>query len=94
MRREVKTGLAALAVAVLAPASGATAASIAPDVTTDGIANDNNCTLREAVQAANTNAVVDDCAAGEADALDTISLAAQTYNIGERSLQRGRQCRR
>ena len=81
MRREVKTGLAALAVAVLAPASGATAASIAPDVTTDGIANDNNCTLREAVQAANTNAAVDDCAAGEADALDTISLAAQTYNI-------------
>ena len=57
--------LAALLVAGIAlPAQAAT---IIVTSVADGVAVDNNCTLREAVQAANTNAAVDRCAAGTAD---------------------------
>ncbi len=40
-----------------------------------------NCTLREAVQASNTNAAVDACEAGQANKLDTIELSAGEYNL-------------
>ena len=43
----------------------------------DSIAN-NNCTLREAITAANTNAAVDQCAAGESLVTDTIRFGIST----------------
>ena len=65
--------------AVLAPVAGA--ATITPDVATDDITTNGNCTLREAVQASNTNAVVDACTAGSSAAADTISLNGPQFNL-------------
>ena len=56
----------ALALALFAASRGAAvqAAGIAVDTTTDELNSDGDCSLREAVQAANTDAAVDGCAAG------------------------------
>jgi len=43
--------------------------------TADETVDDGNCSLREAIQAANTNAAVDACPAGDAVSSDTISFA-------------------
>jgi len=51
----------------------ARAATITVDTTADDEISNNNCTLREAMKAANTNTVVDACIAGELG-LDTIDL--------------------
>ena len=40
-----------------------------------------NCTLREAIRAANTNAAVDGCGAGSAAQADRINLLAGTYTL-------------
>ncbi len=61
----------------LAPVAGA--ATISPTVATDDITNNGNCTLREAVQASNTNAAVDLCTPGSASAADNIVLEAPLY---------------
>jgi CSLREA domain-containing protein len=53
------------------------AASIGVDTTDDDVTVNQNCTLREAIIAANTNAAVDECPAGSG--ADTITLAAGTY---------------
>ena len=61
------------------------AATILVTSNADGVATDGNCTLREAVQAANTNTAVDLCAAGDADN-DTIAFATPftiTLTAGE-----------
>ncbi len=63
---------------VLAPAP-AYAADITVDTTADDITVNGNCTLREAIEAANTDAAVDGCTAGSGD--DTITLAADTYEL-------------
>ncbi|MGZ5333534.1 MAG: CSLREA domain-containing protein, partial [Solirubrobacterales bacterium] len=72
--------LAALAVLV---APGAASATVIPvtktGVLSDNTGNDGLCSLREAVNAANTNMPVNpaggnDCPGGEAAALDTISV--------------------
>ena len=47
--------------------------------TIDEVAGNGNCSLREAVQAANMDTAVDGCVAG--DGWDTISLAAGTYAL-------------
>lgn len=47
--------------------------------TTDELNNDGDCSLREAVQASNTDAAVDACSAGNGD--DTIILSADTYTL-------------
>lgn len=52
------------------------AATITVDSTSSGFSNDGNCTLHEAVQAANTNVAVDQCAAGSGP--DRIEFAAAT----------------
>jgi CSLREA domain-containing protein len=76
--------LAGLAVAALALSpAGASAATITVGVTNDEINGDSDCSLREAVQAANTNgANTTGCADGEAGpAIDTIVLTpGQLYS--------------
>ena len=59
-------------------ATSAGAATIAPTVFTDDITVNGNCTLREAVQATNTNADVDLCDHTGAVEPDTINLAGGT----------------
>jgi len=48
---------------------------------TDELNSNGNCSLREAVRAANTNAAVDACPAGSASIIDIITLATGTYNL-------------
>lgn len=61
---------------VLLAASPGRAATITVDAVADEINADGDCSLREAVLAANTNAAQDGCAAGSAGSLDTIVLEA------------------
>jgi len=58
----------------------AQAATINVNTTVDDMTINGNCTLREAVQAANTNAAVDACPAG-VTGLDTINIPAGTYTV-------------
>ena len=79
MRRTLQAALAAVgAVAFLMPAPAAQAASILVTTTSDEAPTDTDnsqCSLREAITAANTNIAVDSCSAGNDDAFDTIALA-------------------
>jgi CSLREA domain-containing protein len=70
---------AAVAAAALAPPSAAQAASISVTTANDAVAIDGACSLREAVQAANTDAPVSDCPAGSG--ADQISLGATPYTL-------------
>jgi CSLREA domain-containing protein len=82
-RSHVTSRAVLLAALALLVAPGAVSATVIP-VTKTGVLSDNTnddqlCSLREAVNAANTNMVINpaggnDCAAGEATALDTISV--------------------
>lgn len=67
-----------VAIEVLAPVP-AGAATITPTVFVDDLTVNGNCTLREALIAANTNAPVDGCAAGSG--ADVIQLQAGTYEL-------------
>ncbi len=73
--------LAATLIAGLAwtvwPASPAYAATITVNTTTDENNSDGDCSLREAIIAANTNAAVDACPAGSG--VDTIDLPSGNY---------------
>ncbi len=62
------------------PAVKAPAATITVDTTVDDTATNGNCTLREAITAANTNAAVDACTAGTSG-MDTITVPAGTYSL-------------
>jgi len=67
-------------IAVLVPAP--VRATIIPvTTTTDENTVDGDCSLREAVLAANTNAMVDVCPAGQNDQTDTITVPAGTYTL-------------
>ncbi len=57
------------------------AASITVTTTNDELNSDGDCSLREAVRAANTNAAVDACTAGQNDQTDTITVPAGTYTL-------------
>ena len=59
------------------PAAGTT---ISPNIFTDELNTDGDCSLREAIQSANTDTAVSGCAAGSG--ADTILLAAGTYVLG------------
>ncbi|MGD2157032.1 MAG: CSLREA domain-containing protein, partial [Anaerolineales bacterium] len=62
-----------------APPAEAYSATITVNTSDDELNNDNDCSLREAIQAANTNSVVDKCSAGQANPnLDTITFTAAT----------------
>jgi CSLREA domain-containing protein len=73
------TAWALAAGSLLACAGTATATIITPTVTTDDLGKHGTCTLREAIDAANTNARVDRCAAGRG--VDVIRLGAHTYTV-------------
>ena len=57
----------------------ASATGISPDTTVDDNTINGNCTLREAIIAANTDTAVDNCPAGSGT--DTITLAAGVYTL-------------
>ncbi len=57
----------------------AEAATITVNTTDDELNTDGDCSLREAIQAANTDAAVDGCTSGSGD--DVITLPAGTYTL-------------
>lgn len=65
---------------ICATATAAAGGEITVTTTTDELNVDGDCSLREALVAANTNSGVDDCAAG-ADGQDTIVLRPVTYRL-------------
>ena len=82
-RGAARTGLAILAVlafALLGPTS-AGAATIKVTTVDDELNDDSDCSLREAVQAANTNKAVSGCEKGQRAKRDTIQLRTKTYNL-------------
>jgi CSLREA domain-containing protein len=64
---------------LLAGPSVARAATISVTTTTDNLSVNGDCSLREAIMAANTDAVVDSCGAGSG--ADTIILPAGPYTL-------------
>ena len=85
MKLRVRAGLFVIAVAAATLGLGSQALGevIEPDAFTDGIATNNNCTLREAVQASNENIAIDDCPAGSASEIDRIFLDPGHYGLDE-----------
>jgi CSLREA domain-containing protein len=83
----------AIALALTLGTAGAQAANISVNSAADAAlpANDGNCTLREAIQAANTNIAVDSCPAGTSEpdtiqfnaGLGTITLTSGQIDITE-----------
>jgi CSLREA domain-containing protein len=71
--------LMALASLYLGPIPVARAATITVNTTDDELNNDGDCSLREAIQAANTDTAVSGCAAGSG--ADTITLPAGFYTL-------------
>lgn len=69
----------ALLLALAMPPGEVHAATIIVDTTDDELNSDGDCSLREAIQAANNNSVVDACTAGTGD--NTITLPAGTYTL-------------
>lgn len=57
------------------------ASTITVNTTTDELNADGDCSLREAIQAANTNLAVDACTAGTATPIDEIIIPAGTYTL-------------
>src|SRR6476661_4008268 len=76
----LRTATLAATLLLCSLASTASATTITPSTTTDDITNNGNCTLREAVQAANTNAAVDACPAGSSGP-DVIQLGTGSYEL-------------
>jgi CSLREA domain-containing protein len=75
-----------LGIAIGANAGAASAATITVNSTADDLISapdDGDCALREAVEAAHTNAAVDQCQAGDPSGLvlDTIELGPGTYQV-------------
>jgi CSLREA domain-containing protein len=81
--RQKRFWIMALVLAItlnVTPAPVAQGATITVDTTFDGLNDsDGHCSLREAIQAANTDSAVDACPAGSGD--DTITLPAGTYTL-------------
>lgn len=73
--------LAALFAAALPGGVALAGTTIQVTTTADELNNDGDCSLREAIQAANTNTAVDACPAGVADTPDEISIPAGTYTL-------------
>jgi CSLREA domain-containing protein len=78
-RFRVGIGLVVLALTLAVGPPAAYAATITVDTTADELNADGDCSLREAIQAANTNTAVDACAAGSGT--DTINLPAGTFTL-------------
>ena len=76
----VRITIRSFLVALLLGALPATAATIAVNTLADELNADGDCSLREALQAANANAAVDACTAGT-PGLDTVVLPAGTIPL-------------
>ncbi len=81
LRQPVLGILLAIVVSGALPPRLADAAPIAVTTTTDELNADGDCSLREAIRAANTNVAVDACAAGQNAETDTITVPAGTYTL-------------
>lgn len=79
MRFAIATILIGFGVVWALPASTAGTATINVTTTADDLTNNGNCTLREAIIAANTDTAVDACPAGSG--ADTINLPAGNYTL-------------
>ena len=81
--RSVGLALAITVVAALGFVPGAGATVITVGTTADEFNTGASCSLREAVEAANTNAIVSGCLAGQAGAFDpdAINIPAGTYSL-------------
>ena len=82
--RAVILGVAALLLTFAGP-NAAHAAAIAVTATNDELNTDGDCSLREAIQAANTDTGVDSCLSG--NGADTIMVPAGTYTLSLPSLE-------
>ncbi|MBK7974124.1 MAG: CSLREA domain-containing protein [Deltaproteobacteria bacterium] len=80
MARPVATSALALGIVLAASVASATTYTVSLTADDANLGATGNCTLREAILAANTNAAVDACAAGSVGQ-DTIILAAGTYAL-------------
>ncbi|MGH2684499.1 MAG: choice-of-anchor Q domain-containing protein [Actinomycetota bacterium] len=67
--------------AMLSFGGPAQAATITVDENEDELNTDGDCSLREAIEAANTNAGVDACPAGSGTETDTIVIPADTFTL-------------
>ena len=77
-RLALGTGIAAL----FLMAAQARATTITVNTTADEVNSDGDCSLREAILAANTNAAVDACSVGQSAAPDTVQLTSgATYQL-------------
>jgi CSLREA domain-containing protein len=81
MGRGAPLAAAVLLCAAFAVPGAARAATIPVNTTADQLNNGGGCSLREAVEAANTHVVVDGCPAG-ANGIDTIELPPGSYGLG------------
>src|SRR3989442_15970836 len=79
MKRLSSATLAAILLVCLSASSAWATTTITPSTTSDDLTNNGNCTLREAVQAANTDTAVDQCPAG--NFIDEIQLGTGTYDL-------------
>lgn len=79
MRIRYIAPLVVASMATLLVTNVALAATITVTTTTDELNTDGDCSLREAIQAANTDAAVDACAAGSG--ADAIDVPAGTYVV-------------
>jgi CSLREA domain-containing protein len=71
----------ALLLLVVPGSAQAASITVTTPLVDEAMTDNGNCTLREAVQAANTNATVDVCVHGGGTALDTISIPAGTVTL-------------
>src|SRR5262245_14520066 len=78
-RRTRSRRAVAVVALVLGSASGAQSTTITVNSTADSLAIDGNCTLREAIIAANTDTAVDACVAGSG--ADVVTVPAGTYTL-------------
>jgi CSLREA domain-containing protein len=78
-RLSVVVGLVGLLVLLLSTALPLHAATIQVNTTADDVIVNGNCTLREAIIAANTDTTVDGCNAG--NGFDTVNLPAGNYEL-------------
>ena len=76
-----RLGITFVCFAAVLAAVPAKAATITVNTTPDELNADGDCSLREAVRAANTNAAVDQCTAGSDTETDTIVVPAGTYTL-------------
>ncbi len=81
MSRNVFIGILLAIVWTATPPRATHATTIAVTTTDDELNSDGDCSLREAVRAANLNVAVDACPAGQNDQTDTITVPAGTYTL-------------